>query len=349
MGLDRVDLGRIRRRLSYVRIIDAGNEFLTVALGDTQDHHPVFDGCAVQVVQRHVLWNGQCRRVIDRRYLIQDDVAQVRRQGRRLLRVFLEFRTHLREYLVLDDRLFVRIQEVVVAGVGLLEVAHVDKVVDTTLDVGHCRLIGSEAPLVIDDELERVLALLQVVDIRKVVAAPVHLDLLLPVVERARDIHLSAAVLPSEHRRHELLLCSVVEALRVHVHPVTARRLIGPLVFELEPAWPSWLCPRALVDAVVARLRFLVPLHSLLAGEVSHGSLLFVQCRLVRSGALPRGPEEEHPSWPKLTRAGPSVARLQVLKPRTVRSPASRHSSAGNPTADVNVTKRRSCTPRTVR
>ena len=48
-------------------------------------------------------------------------------------------------------------------------------------------------------------------------------------------------------------------------------------------------CPRALVDAVVARLRFLVPLHSLLAGEVSHGSLLFVQCRLVRSGALPRG------------------------------------------------------------
>ena len=59
-------------------------------------------------------------------------------------------------------------------------------------------------------------------------------------------------------------------------------------------------CPRALVDAVVARLRFLVPLHSLLAGEVSHGSLLFVQCRLVRSGRRCR--EEEHPSWPKLTR-----------------------------------------------
>jgi hypothetical protein len=42
------------------------------------------------------------------------------------------------------------------------------------------------------------------VDVREVVAATVHRNLLLPVVEGARDVHLPPPVLPTEHRGHQL-------------------------------------------------------------------------------------------------------------------------------------------------
>ena len=38
-----------------------------------------------------------------------------------------------------------RVQEVVIAGVGLLEVTHVNEVVDATLDIGHSRLSVDES------------------------------------------------------------------------------------------------------------------------------------------------------------------------------------------------------------
>lgn len=43
-------------------------------------------------------------------------------------------------------------------------------------------------------------------DVRKVVSAPVHRDLLLPVVEGPRDVHLPPPVLPSKYRGHQLFV-----------------------------------------------------------------------------------------------------------------------------------------------
>lgn len=45
---------------------------------------------------------------------------------------------------------------------------------------------------------------LQRMDIREVVAAPVHRDLLLPVVESPGDVDLATPVLPSKYRGHQL-------------------------------------------------------------------------------------------------------------------------------------------------
>lgn len=42
-------------------------------------------------------------------------------------------------------------------------------------------------------------------DIREIIPAPVHRNLLLPVVESPRDVDLSSTVLPSKYRRYQLL------------------------------------------------------------------------------------------------------------------------------------------------
>ena len=156
------------------------------------------DGGAVLVAERDVVRHARAR-VGDDRRLVEDDVAQVRRERRRLLRVLVEVGDRLRVRLVGLRRRQRRARavrrDVVLARVPArvrgggkrvrsaslaprapratlrrgahlrFEVGDVDEVVDAALDVGDGRLVGREAPLVVDDELVRVLALAQVVHV----------------------------------------------------------------------------------------------------------------------------------------------------------------------------------------
>ena len=60
-------------------------------------------------------------------------------------------------------------KKVLVARVRV-EVRHVDEVVDPSLNIGHGRLIRGKSPLIVHHKLEGVLALLEVVDVREIVA-----------------------------------------------------------------------------------------------------------------------------------------------------------------------------------
>ena len=79
------------------------------------------------------------------------------------------------------------------------QIGYVNEIVDATLDVGYCGLIGSESPLIVHNELEGVLAAFEIVNVGKVVTAPVHGNLPTPTVEGASDVYLSASVLPAKH------------------------------------------------------------------------------------------------------------------------------------------------------
>lgn len=134
-------------------------------------------------------------------HLVENDVAQVRRQRRRLLRVLVN----------VGDEPAVRALATLVLLVAVLrsrlkvrqwrELGHVDKVVHVPFDVCDRELVRGKAPLVVDDKLVRVLAAREVRNVRKVVPRPVHRALLRPAVERASDVHIAAAVLPAKDHR----------------------------------------------------------------------------------------------------------------------------------------------------
>jgi hypothetical protein len=84
-------------------------------------------------------------------YLVEDDVAQVGRQWRGLFHTVL---LYIRIACAVELLLFacdVEGRGVLVEG---LKVRDVDEVVDATLHVSHRELIGGEAPLIVDNELE---------------------------------------------------------------------------------------------------------------------------------------------------------------------------------------------------
>jgi len=89
-----------------------------------------------------------------------------------------------------------------------LEIRHVDKVVNTTLNVSHRGLIGSESPFVVDDEFKSVLPTLEVVDVGEVITRAVHGDLSGPSVECSRDVNVAPAVFPAEDGGDRVLLGS---------------------------------------------------------------------------------------------------------------------------------------------
>ncbi len=92
-----------------------------------------------------------------------------------------------------------------VAGIRL-ELRHVDEVVDAAVNVRDGGLIGREAPLVVDDEFEGVLAALEVVDVGEVVPGAVHGYLPRPVVECSGDVDVPPAVLPPEDRGDDVVV-----------------------------------------------------------------------------------------------------------------------------------------------
>mmetsp|Transcript_27719 Transcript_27719/g.52216 ORF Transcript_27719/g.52216 Transcript_27719/m.52216 type:complete len:349 (+) Transcript_27719:376-1422(+) len=87
-----------------------------------------------------------------------------------------------------------------------LEIRHVDKVVNTTLNISHRGLIGSESPFVVDDKFKRVLPPLEVVDVGEVISRAVHGDLSGPSVECSRDVNVAPAVFPAEDGGDRVLL-----------------------------------------------------------------------------------------------------------------------------------------------
>lgn len=119
-----------------------------------------------------------------------------------LFRVIIQIGDDLTEFVLGDFAFFAFDEEIVVADVGH-EVRHVDEVVDLAVDVGDGRLIGRVPPFIVNDVLEGMLALFQIVYVGEVVAGPMHGDLTLPVVERAGDVHVFAAMFPFEDSRNE--------------------------------------------------------------------------------------------------------------------------------------------------
>lgn len=70
----------------FHRVEDSAHKFSSVALRDALHHDAVSDGRAEEVVEAHVHWRGQERRVCEiRRGGVQNDVAQLRGQERGLL------------------------------------------------------------------------------------------------------------------------------------------------------------------------------------------------------------------------------------------------------------------------
>eukprot|EP00588_Corethron_pennatum_P009106 CAMPEP_0194272082 /NCGR_PEP_ID=MMETSP0169-20130528/5731_1 /TAXON_ID=218684 /ORGANISM="Corethron pennatum, Strain L29A3" /LENGTH=198 /DNA_ID=CAMNT_0039014641 /DNA_START=256 /DNA_END=849 /DNA_ORIENTATION=- len=196
-------------------------------LRDAEHHHVVFNCRTVEVIERHVLRHRQARRVSKLRRFIEDDVAQVRRQRGRLLRVLVQVGQVVGEQGPLRVHVWVHrgargsrgasrmargqrhagggpLLEIFVARVGD-EVRHVDEIIDPPLDVRDRGLVRRESPLVVDDELEGVLPPSEVVYVGEVVPRAVHGYLPGPAVEGARDVDPTAAVLPLEDRRHRVL------------------------------------------------------------------------------------------------------------------------------------------------
>mmetsp|Transcript_679 Transcript_679/g.1447 ORF Transcript_679/g.1447 Transcript_679/m.1447 type:complete len:262 (+) Transcript_679:244-1029(+) len=87
-----------------------------------------------------------------------------------------------------------------------LEIGNIYKVIDSSLDIGNCWLIGSESPFVINDEFKRMLPSFQVVNIGKVVTRSMHWNLTRPPVESSCDIDLPTAMLPSKDRRYGIVV-----------------------------------------------------------------------------------------------------------------------------------------------
>ncbi len=71
----------LHSRSGHNGIENHSEKLFLVSLGGSQHHEAVLDGGAVQVVQRHVLRSGQRLWVNRRRWLVQDNMPQMRRQS----------------------------------------------------------------------------------------------------------------------------------------------------------------------------------------------------------------------------------------------------------------------------
>jgi len=150
-----------------------------------------------------MLRHWQCRRIAQLRRLIQYNMPQMRRQRWRLLGILIQIRHGVTKDFLLRVHGVLRLRlhpffKVLVSHIGL-KITHVDEVIDAAFDIGHGGLIRRKSPFVVNDEFKRVFALAQVVDVGEVVTATVHGDLPRPIVECARDVHLTTAMFPSKH------------------------------------------------------------------------------------------------------------------------------------------------------
>mmetsp|Transcript_10521 Transcript_10521/g.24938 ORF Transcript_10521/g.24938 Transcript_10521/m.24938 type:complete len:220 (+) Transcript_10521:323-982(+) len=87
-----------------------------------------------------------------------------------------------------------------------LEIGNVYKVIDSSLDVGDCWLIGGESPFVVHNKFEGVLSSFQIVNIREVVTGSMHRNLTRPSVEGAGNIDLSTSVFPPKDCRYSVIV-----------------------------------------------------------------------------------------------------------------------------------------------
>ena len=71
-------------------IVDVGNELGLVPLRDTQYHHIILDGCTVEVIESDVLRYWERGRVLKLGGLVEDDVAEMRGEGRRLFSIVVQ-------------------------------------------------------------------------------------------------------------------------------------------------------------------------------------------------------------------------------------------------------------------
>lgn len=151
-------------------------------------------------------WGGSAGGLYTTHGRVNGDHTQ-QRQGEMFLlfRVIIQVGDNLTEFVFGDFAFFAFDEEIVVADVGH-KVGHVDEVVDLAVDVGDGRLVGRMPPFIVHDELEGMLTLFQIVYVREVVARSVHGDLTLPVVERAGDVHVLAAVFPFEDSRNKFTI-----------------------------------------------------------------------------------------------------------------------------------------------
>mmetsp|Transcript_27911 Transcript_27911/g.66471 ORF Transcript_27911/g.66471 Transcript_27911/m.66471 type:complete len:249 (+) Transcript_27911:2103-2849(+) len=190
------------------------------------------------MIESDVLGHRKGRRVLQLRRLVQYDMSEVRGQRGWLLRVLVEIRYRMAKDIAVRvghpprasllsgrrggafsavgrstrgrplravDRRALGL-ELLVATVGL-EFGDVNEVIDPPLDVGNGGLVRRESPLVVDDELERVLAALEIVNVGEVVTAAVHRYLPRPAIECPGYVHISPSVLPPKHCGDGVLFC----------------------------------------------------------------------------------------------------------------------------------------------
>mmetsp|Transcript_31646 Transcript_31646/g.31874 ORF Transcript_31646/g.31874 Transcript_31646/m.31874 type:complete len:257 (-) Transcript_31646:304-1074(-) len=203
-----------------------------MTLRNPQNHHVILNRRAIQMIERHVLRNGQGSRILQLRSLVENNMPQMRWQRRRFLGVLVQIghtvakifrvrsgcgtlRTRGDTVLRSGGTSFGLLLKILITGVGF-EVTHIDEIIDPSLDIGHGGLIGCETPFVIDDEFERVLAFFEIVYVGEVIPRAVHGDLTAPAIKGSGYVDLSAPVFPSEYRGDTLV--TLVDQIN-HVDP----------------------------------------------------------------------------------------------------------------------------------
>jgi len=104
--------------------------------------------------------------------------------------------------------------EFAISCVGF-EVGNIDKVVYASFDVSNSRLIGCEAPLVVDDEFKSMLASLEIVNVCKVIARSMHGNLPGPAIESSCNIYLPSPVFPAKDSGYSIIVQPVFKIRNV--------------------------------------------------------------------------------------------------------------------------------------